>query len=223
MPKSKYSASESENSAARHIGLRHEHFTPIVHIQLPNGRTFPLGKATQSQVDEIVDMVNFYSEIESKGALVPVLREEASNWVSKGLDYVVMDGNKIISHTAVDCWPKDAKTPLACEIRSVVVDAAYRNNHIYSWESLVVIDDVFKRYPNAIIVEEKESKAGGYRLLEKLGFVQYDFAAAQRLCLDTRGLEEGEWIVYGITKRDYESHVSEVRSSLECLLRNASD
>ncbi len=182
---------------------------------LVDGKPLHLGRATLSQVDEIFDMINDYAKPENKGNLVPVARDEVEAWVSKGLDFIVMDKeNRVIAHTAVDCWPKDAEKPASRELRSVLVADEYRGKSVYTWLTVAVIEEMLAQDSKATLIEVKGGEHG-CGLLKALGFEKYDYAKAQELGMDFPGLAEGEWVVYGLTKTpEYESRMHEVKLGL---------
>ncbi len=178
-----------------------------------DGELFRLGKAVPGQVDEIVRMINHYAESESE--LMPVSIAEVSAWVSKSLDFVVMDSNNnVIAHTAVDCWPKGAEIPMSRELRSVVVASEYREKLVYTRLTMAVVEALFAENSDIPLVEVKGG-AQGHHLLEALGFEQYDCTRALELGMDFPGLAEGQWVVYGLKKLpDFDKRISEVKLRL---------
>ncbi len=205
------------------VALRQEQdaFVPLLSIVALDGQTFALGKATQSQAKDIAIMINYSAT--HGGEVIPVTEDEIKCWISKGLDYVVMDGNKIIAHIAVDIWPKGAEQPTSFEIRSVVVNEDYRGIRIHEQMSKFVISTLHTEYEDVPIIEVKKG-AQGLHLLENIGFEHYELKKAQKFGLDVVGLDEVQWkvYVYGLAER-YETPTNTFEDPIEKdskLLRN---
>jgi hypothetical protein len=167
------------------------------------GRSLRLMRARQSHVDDIVSLIN--GSRASGGEVISVTSQGISEWVSRGMSFVVIDPDtkRVVAHMAVDSWPKGT-APKSYELRSVVVAESHRNRSIHAQVSVAVIEKMFEEHPDIPLLEVKKGSKGLNLLIQGLGFTEYDVGEAQeKLGLIILRPEEGPWHAYVLTRAQY--------------------
>ncbi len=130
------------------------------------GGSITLSRALDCDAPAILDLVN--RESRRSGAVLKVSNQQVSQWIRNGSSFVAIDSAipAVVAHMAVVKWP-------GCyEMRSVVVDGAYRGMGIYTSMSDAVISSIFDTDPHATVVMIKNENSGGADLIKKQGFVE---------------------------------------------------
>ena len=167
-------------------------------IQLQaNKQVFKFMLTEPSDIDAILKMVH---SANGTGALIEKgLPEELQAWVKEGMSFVVKhpETGKAIAHMAIDAWTG------CLELRTVVTHEDFRKQGINGSLTHMVLDLIFAKWPDAVVVEVKNDASMGEALLKNaIGFTEISIGEIESLGVNVKELDQ-TWHFYKLTKAQY--------------------